>query len=86
MATLTPDERSKTRRFISKFASQNGFSIDWTKAIMNAAAQSVETRIENSASVISNDMDIATSPFVLDNALKKQIVAYVLQLKARRDS
>lgn len=56
-----------------------------TKAQINAAAQAVEDLITNNATAISNAIDAATSPVVLSNALKKKLVAEVLDAKFRRD-
>lgn len=74
MATLTPEELRVIRNAIEKRV--NGFGVNYTKAQINAAAQAIEDRLQNSKTVLNNDIESA-APGVFNVPQKKLILAYV---------
>lgn len=83
MTTLTTPELRGIRNAIERKA----VSVRWTKAAIHDAAQAVEDRLASSASVISSDIDAATSSHGLTLTVqeKKLLVAMVLRAKYGRD-
>jgi hypothetical protein len=80
MATLNASELQSIRNECAET-----LTVNYTKALVNAAAQAVETFLTSNAAAISAAIDAATAPFVFTNAQKKKIVAEVVRLKFERD-
>lgn len=80
MATLSASELQSVRNAVSLTQ-----TVNYTKPVINAAAQAVETFLVGQAAAISSAIDTATSPTTLSNAQKKKIVAEVIELKFQRD-
>lgn len=82
MAILSAAELQQIRNFV---ASEPGIAVNYTKPILNAAAQAVEDLLTNNSGAISNAIDAATTPTVLTAAQKKAVVAATCLAKYLRD-
>lgn len=67
MATLSVSELQSARNATALIG-----TVNYTKAVFNAATQAVETFLTSNAAAISSAIDTATSPTVLSNAQKKK--------------
>lgn len=82
---LTPTELTDIRQECAKTQ-----VVDYTKAVINAAAQAIEDYLENMltnrpANSLNAAINAATAPVVLSAAQKKKIGAEVLRRKFLRD-
>lgn len=85
MATLSVTELASIRQECAKTQ-----AVDYTKPVINAAAQAIEDYLENMltnrpATSLNAAINAATSPVTLSAAQKKKIGAEVLQRKFLRD-
>jgi hypothetical protein len=82
MAVLTEDQKYRVRDYMAK----SGVPINYIKPVINAAAQAVEDRLTSAATkvALSNDIDLATTPFVFTAAQKVQIVKAVIERLVER--
>lgn len=84
MATLTAAEKTLIRQMVA--AGANGaYSVNYTKAQIDAAAQAVEDFLTNNAAAISTAVNTATAPVTFSAAQKKAIGAWVVFCKYQRD-
>ncbi len=80
MSILTQDHLL----FVRQQAAHDMPAVNYTKPQINAAAQAVEDWFEVNRPALSTAIDLATSPLVLTNAQKKQLVKWWFMLKFNR--
>lgn len=80
MGVLTTAELQSVRN-----ACANSVQVNYTKTIIDAAAQACEDFLTQNAAAVSTAINTATSPVVLSNAQKKKLFAEVVVLKYLRD-
>lgn len=85
MATINATDLHFLRNDLEKYAVANGYSVDYTKAVANAALQAIEDWfvLPATQSAISNAINAATSPVTLTVAQKKIIGKVWLDWKSR---
>lgn len=80
MGVLTTAELQSVRN-----ACADSVQVNYTKSVINAAAQACEDFLVQNATAVSTVINTATSPTVLSNAQKKKLFAEVVMLKYLRD-
>lgn len=76
MAVLTSEQLTEIRQRLATKATEQGFPVDYTKPIINVAAQAVEDWFEANRPSLSAAINAATNPLVLTASQKKFLVAY----------
>jgi len=80
MATLSVNELRSVRN-----ACERAVTVSYTKAVINAAAQAIETWLTDNQASASAAIDAAILPAMLTTAQKRKIAAEVFRLKYDRD-
>ncbi len=80
MAVLDAEQLAELRQGVQR----EGDSATWEKAHINAAFQTIEDRWGAIQADLSAEIDVATSPVVFSNAMKKKIGKYWLQQRFGR--
>ncbi len=80
MAVLSAEQLAELRQGVQG----EGDSATWKKADINAAFQAIEDKWGAVQAALSAEIDIATSPIVFSNAMKKKIGKYWLRQRFGR--
>ena len=85
MAVLTSEQAAALRRKMYKRRVSAGASVDYDKAVIDAALQAIEDLIEGNKTAINNAINTATSPYVFSADDKRFLLAYYFAQKAIRE-
>ncbi len=80
MAVLSTEQLTELRQEMARGKNV----INWDKAQINAACQAIEDQIEGFKATINSAINTATSPVVMSNSLKKELVKFYFRQKFSR--